>query len=102
MAGNPEEIAFTALLQRLGISTAISQLINDAGFTTTSDLIGVDNKDIENLLKIIRTCATPLTLVPYVSQKRLNTLCYWVNLLDIIYRKTYRQQNSHLQHSTHL
>jgi hypothetical protein len=69
MADNLEEIAFTALLQRLGISAAISQSINDNGLTTTSDLIGVDNKDIENLFKIIRTSTTPPTLVPYISQK---------------------------------
>jgi hypothetical protein len=79
MAGNPEKIAFTALLQRLGISAAISQSINDNGFTTMNDLIGVDSKDIENLFKIIRTSITLPTLVPYISQKRLNTLCYWVN-----------------------
>jgi hypothetical protein len=79
MAVNPKVAAFTALLHRLGIDQAVSQAINANGFTTTNDLIGVDDKDIDNLLKIISTSTTPHTLVPYIAQKRLYTLFYWVN-----------------------
>lgn len=39
----------------------------------------MDDKYIENFLKIIRTSTTPPTLAPYMAQKKLKTLCYWVN-----------------------
>ncbi len=80
MAANiNHEADFITVLTHLGFAPGVIQTINDNGFNTTADLIGVDEKDVENLLKIIRSSTTPPTLVPYMAQKRLNTLCYWVN-----------------------
>jgi hypothetical protein len=73
-----QAVAFQAVLLRLGCPPPAIQAITANGINTTQDLIGLTDKDIENVLKIIRT-AQPPVVVPYVAQKRLNTLCYWVN-----------------------
>jgi hypothetical protein len=73
-----QAVAFQAVLQRLGCPPTAIQAINANGITTTQDLIGINDKDVENILKIIRTSQPPV-LVPYIAQKRINTLCYWVN-----------------------
>jgi hypothetical protein len=70
-----QAVAFQAALTRLGFSQVAVQAINNNGINTTTDLIGLDDKDTSQILKIIRT-ATPPVVVPYIAQKRLNISCF--------------------------
>lgn len=72
-----QAVAFQAALQRMGLSQEATTAISANGITTAQDLIGLDEKDIEQILNIIRTGPPPI-LVPYIAQKRLNIMCYWV------------------------
>jgi hypothetical protein len=40
------------------------------------DLINISEKNVEQLLKIVRTGPPPV-IVPFLAQKRLNIFCYW-------------------------
>jgi hypothetical protein len=73
-----QAVAFTAALNRLGFSQAAITSMNANGLNTMTDLIGLNDKDMAQILKIIRT-AEPPVVVPYIAQKRLNIFCYWVN-----------------------
>jgi hypothetical protein len=79
MAQVDHEAEFQQFLTRLGLNAAVIQLINDNGFINTSHLIGINEKGIGNVLKIIRNSTVPPAQVPYIVQNRLNTLRYWVN-----------------------
>jgi hypothetical protein len=73
-----QAVAFQAALTRIGFSQAAVTAINNNGINSTVDLIGINDKDTAQILKIIRT-ADPPVIVPYIAQKRLNIFCYWVN-----------------------
>ena len=83
-----QAVAFTAALNRLGFSqAALNRLgfsqaaiiaLNNNGLNTSADLVGLNEKDTAQILKIVRT-AVPPVIVPYIAQKRLNIFCYWVN-----------------------
>jgi hypothetical protein len=73
-----QAIAFQAALQRIGFTPPAVVAMTANGITTTQDLLGLDDKDVEQILKII--CAgPPPILVPYIAQKRLNIMCYWTS-----------------------
>ena len=69
-------VAFQQALLRLGFNQDSSAALNANGLTTTEDLIDLEEKDVEQTLKIIRTGPPPMA-VPYLAQKRLNTFCFW-------------------------
>jgi hypothetical protein len=73
-----QAIAFQAALQRMGFTQPTIAAVMVNGITTTQDLIGLDDKDVEQILKIIRAGPPPI-LVPYIAQKRLNIMCYWTS-----------------------
>jgi hypothetical protein len=66
-----QAIAFQAALQRIGFTQPAVAAMTANGITTIQDLIGLDDKDVEQILKIIRVGPPPV-LVPYIAQKRLN------------------------------
>jgi hypothetical protein len=70
-----QAVAFQAAV---GFSQVAVQAINNNGINTTTDLISLDDKDMSQILKMIRT-ATPPVVVLYITQKRLNISCFWVN-----------------------
>ncbi len=73
-----QAVAFQAALQRIGFpQLAIDGLVAN-GITSTTDLIGLTDKDTSQILKIIRTGNPPIT-VPYIAQKKLNIFCFWAN-----------------------
>jgi hypothetical protein len=74
-----EELDFRTLLTRLGFAQSAIQAITDNGLRTTEDLVGIDQDDIENIIKIIRASQVPPMLVSYIAQKLFTVLCYWVN-----------------------
>jgi hypothetical protein len=69
-------VAFQQALIRLGFNQESSAVLTANGLTTTQDLIDLEEKDIEQILKIIRTGPPPIA-VPYLAQKHLNTFCFW-------------------------
>ena len=71
-----QAVAFQATLQRIGFSQAATLAIANNGITTAQDLIGLDDKDVEQILKIVRTGPPPVP-APYIAQKHLNIMCYW-------------------------
>jgi hypothetical protein len=73
-----QAIAFQAALQRIGFTQPAVAAMAANGITTTQDLIGLDDKDVEQILKIIRVRPLPIQ-VPYIAQKRLNIMCYWTS-----------------------
>jgi hypothetical protein len=79
MARRREEGDFQAALAHFGFTQPAILAIVANGLTISNDLIGIETKDIENIMKILRTSTVPPMMVPYMAQKRLNTLCYWVN-----------------------
>jgi hypothetical protein len=56
---------------------AIQGLTNN-GLLSTHDLIGLTARDIEKIMKIIRI-GPPVVVVPYLAEKNLTILTYWVN-----------------------
>lgn len=68
--------AFRAVLERIGFPEAAVDSLNANGFRVPADLINLSDKDIEQVLKIIRTGPPPI-VVPYLAQKRLNTFSFW-------------------------
>ncbi len=49
-----EHVAFHAALQRFGFTQPAIIAILANGLTSTQDLIGIEAKDIENVMKIVR------------------------------------------------
>ncbi len=74
-----QQIAFHAALQHFGFTQPAMNSLIASGLTSSQDLIGIDAKDIENIMKIVRASTVPPMLVPYMAQKRLDIMCYWVN-----------------------
>jgi hypothetical protein len=71
-----QAVAFQASLTRIGFTQPAIAALENNGITSTQDLANLDKKDIEQILKIIRTGPPPI-VVPYLSQKKLNMYCYW-------------------------
>jgi len=71
-------VAFQAVLSRIGFSQAAVAAMNNNGLNSTTDLIGINDKDTAQILKIIRT-ATPPVIMSCIAQKQFNIFCYWVN-----------------------
>jgi hypothetical protein len=69
-------VAFQAALMRLRFNQESVDALVTNGLTTTEDLCTLEDKDIEQVLKIIRT-GLPARVVPYLAQKRLITFCFW-------------------------
>jgi hypothetical protein len=78
-----EAVAFQGALTRLGFNADSSAALNANGITSVRDLINLDSKDVEHILKIIRTGPPPVP-VPYLAQKRLNIFCYWATRRDCL------------------
>jgi hypothetical protein len=66
---------FTAALTWLGFNQESIASLKANGLTRASDLLNLDEKDVAQILKIIRT-GPPLIVVPYLEQKSLNTFCF--------------------------
>jgi hypothetical protein len=73
-----QAVAFQATLTRIGFPQPAIAALTTNGITTTQDLLGLNEKDIEQILKIIRTGPPPI-VVPYIAQKRMNIFCYWAD-----------------------
>jgi len=69
-------VAFQAALQRIGFGQAAIVALETNGLNSVQDLINLDVKDIEQLLKIVRTGPPPV-VVPCLAQKRLSIFCFW-------------------------
>jgi hypothetical protein len=69
-------VAFQAALQRIGFGQAAIAALETNGLETVQDIVNLNNKDIEQLLKIVRAGQPPL-VVPFLAQKRLNIFCFW-------------------------
>jgi hypothetical protein len=54
-----QAIAFQAALQRIGFTQPAVAAMTANGITTIQDLIGLDDKDDEQILKIIRVGTRP-------------------------------------------
>ncbi len=68
--------AFQAALNRLGFNQESVEALVANGLTRTEDLCSLEDNDVEQLLKIIRT-GPPARVVPFLAQKRLITFCFW-------------------------
>jgi hypothetical protein len=68
--------AFQAALMRLGFNQESVEALVANGLLTTEDLCTLEDKDIEQVLKIIRT-GPPAREVPFLAQKHLITFCFW-------------------------
>ncbi len=69
-------VTFQAALQRIGFGLAAITALENNGLDSVHDLINLDAKDIEQLLKIVRA-GPPAVVVPFLAQKRLNIFCFW-------------------------
>jgi hypothetical protein len=69
-------VTFQAVLQRIGFGPAAITALENNGLDSVHDLINLDAKDIEQLLKIVRA-GPPAVVVPFLAQKRLNIFCFW-------------------------
>ena len=79
MARMQAQADFQQALSTYGFSQPAILAIVANGLTNSQDLVSIESKDIENIMKIVRARTVPPMLVPYMAQKRLNILCYWVN-----------------------
>jgi hypothetical protein len=70
---------FSNSLAQFGFSQPAQAAITANGLQTTQDLIGLSDKDIDNIMKIVRASTVPPMIVSYMVQKRLTVMCYWVN-----------------------
>jgi hypothetical protein len=73
-----QAVAFQAALQRIGFPAPAIAAMGANGFNTSQDLINLEDKDVKQILKIIRTGPPPI-LVPYIAQKHLNIFCFWTS-----------------------
>jgi len=69
--------AFQVVLQRIGFTADAIASLTANGITTADDLINFSEKDIEQIMKIIRTGPAAVA-VSYLAQKRLKTFSFWV------------------------
>jgi hypothetical protein len=69
-------VAFQAALQRIGLGQATIATLETNSLETVQDIVNLNNKDIERLLKIVRAGQPPV-VVPFLAQKRLNIFCFW-------------------------
>jgi len=69
-------VAFQAALARIGFGQQAIASLDANGLTSVRDLIHLSEKDVEQLLKIVRA-GPPAVTVPFLAQKRLNIFCYW-------------------------
>jgi len=69
-------LLFQAALDRIGFNGPSVTALTGNGINSVRDLINLTTKDIEQILKIVRTGPPPV-VVPYLAQKRLNIFCYW-------------------------
>jgi hypothetical protein len=77
-------VAFQAALQRISFTAPSIAALNANGLQGIRDLINLTQKDLEQIVKIIRT-GPPLIVVLYLAQKCLNIFCFWAtrrNRLD--------------------
>jgi hypothetical protein len=74
-----QAVAFQAALTRLGFGQPAIGALNNNGIGETINLIGLNEKDTAQILKIIRT-ANPPVIVPNIAQKQFNIFCCWVNM----------------------
>jgi DNA-directed RNA polymerase alpha subunit len=61
-------VAFQATLERIGFNHQSVEALEANGIDGVRDLINLSDKDVEQILKIIRTGPPPLA-VPYLAQK---------------------------------
>jgi hypothetical protein len=59
-------VAFQAALQRIGFGQAAIVALETNGLSNVQDLINLDVKDIEQLLKIVYT-GPPAVVVPFLA-----------------------------------
>ncbi len=77
MAADPA--AFQALPTRFCFNQEARTAIVANGITVTQNLIGITHKDVDNIAKIIHANCTQPMIVPYIAQKKLTMLAFWVN-----------------------
>lgn len=74
-----EESTGQRILMQLGFSDEASQVIcNQAGIVVASELINLEKKDIDDILKIVQQSATPHMVVNFLAQRQLSDMSYWV------------------------
>jgi hypothetical protein len=71
------QVAYQAALTRIGFNAQAIAALQANGLDGVRDLINLEAKDVEQILKIVRTGPPPLA-VPYLAQKKLNIFCFWV------------------------
>jgi hypothetical protein len=72
------DAAFIAVLANFQFSLQAINAILANGVISVNSLIGLNPKDIENIMTIVRKSLPPI-MVNYISQKKLSILTYWVN-----------------------
>jgi hypothetical protein len=61
---------FNAALARIGFSQEAITALNQNQITLSSTLIGMDNNDVDQLMKVLRgTNGAPGVMVPFLAQK---------------------------------
>jgi hypothetical protein len=63
-----QAVTFQAALSHISFAQPAIAALATNGMTTTEDLLGLNEKDVEQILKIIRTGPPPL-VAPYIAQK---------------------------------
>jgi len=71
-------VAFNAALTRIGFNAQAVASLNANGLTLVPDLINLNEKDIAQVLKIVRA-GPPALVVPYLAQKKLEIFCFWAS-----------------------
>jgi hypothetical protein len=71
-----QQVAYHAALSRIGFNAQAIAALQANGLDSVRDLINLEPKDIEQVLKIVRTGPPPLA-VPFLAQRRLNIFCFW-------------------------
>jgi hypothetical protein len=67
-------VAFQASLTQLSFAQPTIAALEYNGITSPQDLVNLDKKLVEQVLKIIRM-GSPAIPVPYLAQKRVNFCC---------------------------
>ncbi len=61
---------FNAALARIGFSQEAITALNQNQITLSSTLIGMDNNDVDQLMRVLRgTNGAPGVMVPFLAQK---------------------------------
>ena len=71
-----QQVAYHAALSRIGFNAQAIAALQANGLDGVRDLINLEPKDVEEVLKIVRTGLPPLA-VPFLAQRRLNIFCFW-------------------------